>query len=235
MTHQRILANVTRDEFVGRDAELRQLVSHSSRPDGSGGLLLLGAPNAGASELLRQAYDELFSRRGEAIPIYFAFGRASLDAARRFFQSFIQQYIAYRRVDAALCEAPLTFHDLVELALPTDYELISELIESFERERARADASALVSFCLSAPQRVAAASRRSVFPLIDCVRLAGTDAGQVALGREIARAFKRSDGPVALAGLRRQILDVVHEAGDDYDSGEVIHVEELSDDDARRL
>ncbi|HVS82814.1 MAG TPA: ATP-binding protein [Pyrinomonadaceae bacterium] len=235
MTHQRILANVTRDEFIGRDAELRQLVSQSSRPGDSGGLLLLGAPNVGASELLRQAYDELFSRRGEAIPIYFAFGRASLGAARSFFQSFIQQYIAYRRVDPALCEASLTFHDLVELALPTDYELISELIEGFERERASTDPSALVSFCLSAPQRVAAAARRSVFPLIDCVRLAGTDPDQVALGREIARAFKRSDGPVALAGLRRQILDVVHGAGDDYDSGEVIHVEELSDDDARRL
>jgi serine/threonine-protein kinase RsbW len=235
MTHQRILASVSRDEFVGRDAELRQLVRHSSRAGDPGGLLLLGAPNVGASELLRQAYDELFSRRGETIPIYFAFGRASLDAARNFFQSFIQQYIAYRRVDAALCEASLTFHDLVELALPTDYELISELIEGFERERASTDPNALISFCLSAPQRVAAAARRSVFPLIDCVRLAGTDADQVSLGREIARAFKRANGPVALAGLRRRILDVVHGAGDDYDGGEVIHVEELSDDDARRL
>jgi serine/threonine-protein kinase RsbW len=235
MSHQRILANVSRDEFVGRDAELRQLVSHSSRPDDGRGLLLLGAPNVGASELLRQAYDELFSRRGEAIPIYFAFGHAPLSAARSFFQSFIQQYIAYRRVDPSLCEASLTFHDLVELALPTDYELISELIEGFERELASTDPNALVGFCLSAPQRVAAAARRSVFPLIDCVRLAGTDPEQVALGREIARAFKRSGGSVALAGLRRQILAVVHGGGDDYSSGEVIKVAELSDDDARRL
>src|SRR5713226_5463849 len=235
MTHQRILANVTRDEFVGRDAELRQLVRHSSRPGDPGGLLLLGAPNVGASELLRQAYDELFSRRGETIPIYFAFGRASLDAARSFFQSFIQQYIAYRRVDPALCEASLTFHDLVELALPTDYELISELIESFERERASTDPSALVSFCLSAPQRVAAAARRSVFPLIDCVQLAGTDPDQVSVGSEIARVFARSKRPFALAGLRRQVLDVVHGASEDYASGEVIHVEELSEDDGRRL
>src|SRR6266566_1557993 len=235
MSHQRILASVNREDFVGRDAELRQLVSHSSRPNDARGLILLGAPNVGVSELLRQAYDELFSRRGEAIPIYFAFGRASLSPARSFFQSFVQQYIAYRRVDPSLCEASLTFHDLMELALPTDYELISELIEGFERERAGTDANALVSFCLSAPQRVAAAARRSVFPLIDCVRLAGTDPDQVALGREIARAFKRSGGPVALAGLRRQILDVVHGGGDDYDSGQVMNVAELSDDDARRL
>src|SRR5713226_1727308 len=132
MAHQRILASVSRDEFVGRDAELRQLIDHSSGVGDAGGLLVLGAPNVGASELLRQAYDELFSRRGEAIPIYFGFGNTPLGAARSFFQSFIQQYIAYRRVDPSLCEAPLTFHDLVELALPTDYELIYELIEGFD-------------------------------------------------------------------------------------------------------
>src|SRR5260370_32213920 len=99
MSHQRILASVNRDDFVGRDAELRQLVSHSSRPNEAGGLLLLGAPNAGASELLRQAYDELFSRRGESIPIYFAFGRAPASPPRRFFPSFLHPYIAYPPVD----------------------------------------------------------------------------------------------------------------------------------------
>ena len=220
---------------MGRDAELRQLVDHSSGVGESGGLLVLGAPNVGVSELLRQAYDELFSRRGEAIPIYVGFGNTSTGAARSFFQCFLQQYIAYRRVDPSLCEASLTFHDLVELALPTDYELISELIEGFERERAGTDASALISFCLSAPQRVAKAAKRRVFPLIDCVRLAGTDPDQVALGREISRAFKRSSGPIALAGLRRQILDVVHGTGSDYESGQVMHVGGLSEDDARRL
>ncbi len=176
MTHQRILANVNRDEFVGRDAELRQLVDYSSRREDTRGLLLLGAPNVGVSELLRQAYDELFDRRGEAIPIYFAFRRsdgAATDEARAFFHNFIQQYIAYRRVDASLCAAPLTFHDFGELALPTDYELISELIEGFERERGSSDQRALINFSLTAPQRVGAKAKRRIFPLIDCVRLIG--------------------------------------------------------------
>src|SRR5712692_5391567 len=117
MSHQRILSSVSRDEFMGRDAELRQLVSHSSRPDDPGRLLLLGAPDVGASELLRQAYDQLFSRRGEAIPLYFAFkrGDAITESARRLFQNVLQQYIAYRRVDPALCDASLTLHDLSEL------------------------------------------------------------------------------------------------------------------------
>src|SRR2546430_10829723 len=99
MTHQRILATIGRDDFVGRDAELQQITRRASRIVERRGLVLLAAPDVGASELLRQAYDQLFSRRGESIPLYFAFKRseAITDCARRLFQSILQQYIAYRR------------------------------------------------------------------------------------------------------------------------------------------
>src|SRR5882672_4886305 len=77
---RQILGRVKREEFVGRAAELQRLVSHATQParqDTAGalavnhGLLLLLAPLAGVSELLRQAYDELFNKR-EVAPIYFA-------------------------------------------------------------------------------------------------------------------------------------------------------------------
>src|SRR5207253_10874449 len=141
MTHQRILASVSREEFVGRDAELLQVVQQASRSGERRGLLLLAAPGVGAAELFRQAYDQLFNRRSDSIPIHFAFDRNDdlLRTARGFFQTLIQQYIAYRRVDPSLCDAPLTFHDVVELAPPGDYELISGLVESFDRERADSD------------------------------------------------------------------------------------------------
>src|ERR1700730_206815 len=138
MTHQRILANVSRDEFVGRDAELNELVRQASRLVDQQGLIVLAAPGVGAAELLRQAYDQLFVRRGDPVPIHFAFSQSDetpLDAARRFFQNLLQQYIAYRRVDPSLCEARMTFHDLLELALPGDYALVGELIEGCDGER----------------------------------------------------------------------------------------------------
>ncbi len=131
MSQQRILASVNRDDFVGRDAELHKIVRHASRLVDRRGLILLAAPGVGAAELLRQAYDQLFLRRGDPIPIHFALqpgdGPAA-ETARRFFQNFLQQYIAYRRVDPSLCEAPLGVRDLVELALPGDYELVTELV-----------------------------------------------------------------------------------------------------------
>src|SRR5437870_8246569 len=136
MVQPRILARVNRDEFLGRDAELRQVVRHASALEGSRALLLLATPDAGASELLRQSYDQLFARRGQPVPIYFSFKRGEIETrevARRFFQNVLQQFVAYRRVDPALCTAPLTFNDLLERALPADYELIGTLLESFER------------------------------------------------------------------------------------------------------
>jgi len=73
MTHQRILANVSRDEFVGRDAELQQLVRQASGRWPR--LVVMAAPGFGAGELMRHAYDQLFARRGEPVPIHFAFTR----------------------------------------------------------------------------------------------------------------------------------------------------------------
>src|SRR6478609_9066732 len=72
---RRILGRVKRAEFVGRSAELERLVSRAA-PAGSAndarGLLILLAPLAGVSELLRQAYDQLFNAQSDNVPIYFS-------------------------------------------------------------------------------------------------------------------------------------------------------------------
>lgn len=235
MTHQRILANVSRDEFVGRDAELQQLVRHAS---GDGyGLVVMAAPGVGAGELMRHAYDQMFARRGDPVPIHFAFTRneeTALDTARRFFLNLLQQYIAYRRVDPALCNARMSFHDLLELALPGDYELVNDLLEGFERERAGADEREFVGFCLNAPQRLAVAGRR-VFHLIDFTQLATPTKAESALAQELNGAMVRMNHPYAVAGLRRQVVDLMQGTNDGSDNSETIHLERLSDSDGRKL
>jgi serine/threonine-protein kinase RsbW len=237
MTHQRILANVSRDEFAGRDAELQEIVRQASQLVDRRGLLVLAAPGVGGGELLRQAYDQLFARRGDPVPIHFAFKRSEegrVDAARRFFQNLLQQYIAYRRVDPSLCNAQISFHDLLDLALPGDYELVSDFIEGFERERAGRDQGDLVRFCLSAPHRLAAAGRR-VFHLIDCTQLAAPSKDETILAREITSSITHSNGSFAVVGLRRQLSDLIHGTDDGQDAGEVIRLERLNDNAARRL
>jgi hypothetical protein len=195
MIRQRILANVSREEFVGREAELYQVVQQASRTGERRRLLLLAAPGVGAAELFRQAYDELFMNRGEAIPIYFAFGRDRdlVQTARSFFQTLLQQYIAYRRVDPSLVDADLTFHDLVELAPPADYELISNLVETFDRERAESDIHEFLNFCLTSPQRLSRAGRK-LFPLINSSEL-GISSQDGTLAEAIARFWIQFSAP----------------------------------------
>jgi serine/threonine-protein kinase RsbW len=236
MTQQRILASINRDEFVGRDAELQEILRHASGLTDRRGLVLLAAPGVGAAELLRQAYDQLFLRRGEPVPIHFALRPTDDTAAataRRFFQTFLQQYIAYRRVDPSLCDAPLALHDLIELALPGDYELVTGLVESFERARAESDERDFVRFCLSAPHRVSASGRR-VFHLTDYLGFAAWKA-EPFLGQEMASAIARSGGSFAAVGLRRQIVSLLRGLEEGHEPGETIHLEPLSDDYARRM
>jgi serine/threonine-protein kinase RsbW len=235
MIRQPILANVSREEFVGREAELHQLVQQARRTRERRRLLLLAAPGVGAAELFRQTYDELFLNRADAIPIYFAFERDRDLAhnARRFFQTLLQQYIAYRRVDPSLVDAALTLHDLAELSPGADYDLISNLLEGFDRERAESAAAELLQYCLNTPQRLSRAGRK-LFPLINTSEL-GISAGDAALAAGVAAVFNRSRFGFALAGLRRQILDALQRAGDGHHPGEVIHLEKLRGDEARRL
>lgn len=235
MEKHRILGRVSAGEFVGRAAELQQIVRHAMRP-GARGLLLLLAPPSGVSELLHQSYDELFNLQGNVIPVYFALTRndvTAVEAARQFFQAFIRQCVAFRRNDAALAQSSVTLNDLAELSTPPDFEWIERLLESYQREVNSGDDRSLIRFCFGAPQRVGPATR--VFAMIDCVQLAEHLDGKVALGTEIADVLMRSNGPFALAGLRRQILDVVHRTSDGLESVEILRPEKLNDEDTKAL
>ncbi|MGH9962111.1 MAG: hypothetical protein ACREBC_34110, partial [Pyrinomonadaceae bacterium] len=163
---RRILGRVSADEFVGRANELQQIVSHPRCFGELRGLLLLMVPSAGVSELLRQSYDQLFSRREDIIPIYFAPTRGqttAVSAAIEFLNTFLLQYVAFRRNEPSLCDASISLSDLVQLATPADLEWIERLVETYNRERFNNDDRAFVRFCLSAPQR---APKRNGVPYV---------------------------------------------------------------------
>ncbi len=234
---RRILGRVAADEFVGRASELQRLVSHAGNSLEGRGLLLLMAPAAGVSELLRQAYDQLFHRREEVVPVYFALTRGEntpVSAAIEFLNTFLRQYVAYRRDEPALCEASLTLNDLVQLAPAGDLEWIERLVEAYNRERFGNDDRAFVRFCLSAPQRVPPRKGRP-FVMIDAAQLPESLAGDGGLATEMLRIFSRSNLPYAMAGLRRQMLEAAHRANVDFEFIDVLRLSKLAEEDARRL
>src|SRR5690349_13439320 len=129
---RRILGRVVRQDFVGRATELDRIMVQAELGNVGRGLLLLMEPSVGVSELLRQAYDQPFNQRTEVIPIYFAITRnetTAVSAAIEFLNTFVQQYIAFRRDEPVVSHAPLTLQDLLELAPPADFEWIEQLVE----------------------------------------------------------------------------------------------------------
>lgn len=236
---QRILARIAPADFVGREAALAQITALAPHGAGRRGLVLLSAPSAGASELLRQSYDRLFVERGGASPIYFALSRNDrtiVRAARRFLHTFLLQLIAHRRHDSLLLNASPTLNDLNDLVAPSDYEWFERLVQAYERGREQGDERALVRLCLSAPQQAAARGARTVV-LFDDLHLADQLKGEANLGAEIAQAATSADLPFVLAGPRRRLLDVMNEseAHTPFDGMAKLHLEYLNGDDARTL
>ncbi|HEV7798355.1 MAG TPA: hypothetical protein VGO73_09380, partial [Pyrinomonadaceae bacterium] len=239
----RILGRVKREEFVGRNAELERLVAHAMRPGQiststeARGLLILMAPLAGVSELLRQTFDDLFNRGEEIAPIYFGLPQTqttAVSAAIEFLNTFLLQYIAFRRDEPSLCHASLTLNDLVQLAPAADLDWIEELVEAYNRQRFGDDDRELVRLCLSAPRRVPANLARP-FVMFDAVQLANYDDSPVAFAVELVRALDASGSPFVLAGLRRDILDAIQNAGRSSQAFELLRLERLAEEDARNL
>jgi serine/threonine-protein kinase RsbW len=243
---RQILGRVKRDDFIGRSVELERLVSHglqspaSKRRDdaiAAPGLLILLAPLSGVSELLRQTFDRLFDQRDEVAPIYFALPQTettAVSAAIEFLNTFLLQYVAYRRDEPSLCQASLTLNDLVQVAPAGDLDWIEELVESYNRQRFGDDDRALVKFCLSAPRRVPANLPRP-FILFDAVNIAHYADSPVPLATEIVRALGSGGSPFVLAGLRREILNAVEQAGGNTSAPDLIRLEPLAEEDARQL
>ncbi|HEY8188744.1 MAG TPA: ATP-binding protein [Pyrinomonadaceae bacterium] len=242
---RQILGRVKRDEFVGRTTELQRLVSHATQAahlentayqDADRGLLVLLAPLAGVSELLRQVYDELFNKR-EVVPIFFKLPETettAVSASIEFLTTFLIQYIGFRRDEPTLCRLSLTLNELVKLAPSADLPWIEELIEGYNSQRFCQNDRELVRFCLNAPNRVPA-GHGLPFIMIDAVRLTNYADSAVPLATEIVRALTCSNLPFALAGLRREILNAVTRAGGKVELLEMMRLDRLDEDDARNL
>ncbi|HST53813.1 MAG TPA: ATP-binding protein [Pyrinomonadaceae bacterium] len=234
---RRILAHSAPENFVGRGEQLRELTSLAAPKAIWQSLVLLAAPQSGASELLRQTFDELFRQRGGATPVYFAFERgehAATAAARRFMQTFITQAVAHRRDDTSLVGASPTLRTLVDLAAPQDYGWVESLVQTFERAVGDADELMLIRLCLDAPRRAAAHGVRTLV-LFDDVHLAQRLRGEVEFGPELAHAAVQSGVPFVLAGLRRRMLDILNGTASrvGLDGLRRLHLDRLKEPDAR--
>ncbi|MBK7392587.1 MAG: ATP-binding protein [Chloracidobacterium sp.] len=202
VVENRIFATCNADEFVGREAELERLLDHATA---TGGLAMLCEPSAGASELLRQAYDRFFVGGGEVVPFYFEIKPSDVDAktlATRFVREFLLQTVAFRRSDKKILDSSPEICELAELAVPADGYWIDRLVETCKSDSRLNDDSSFVRNCLSAPLRAAGHGAKS-FVMIDGLDVLPELSGGESLLAEMVSIFSRGSVPYIFSGQRR--------------------------------
>ncbi|MFL6274540.1 MAG: ATP-binding protein [Blastocatellia bacterium] len=263
---KQIMSRLADDEFFDREAELERLLALGrrrpalrpppvesdvdSQPTATreimrgrrvANALLLGAPRVGKTELLRKAYDHLFSEALETVPIYYALKAYSLDGerlARDFFAQFIAQFIAFRRHDARLIEAasePLAV--ITRAAPPEDYIWVRAMVDAFNRAAATGDPSLMLRSALQSPAVVAARAQLSPFVMFDNFHLL---ADSPVIRAELVRALTAEQaGPAApaylLCGLRRVMTALMPPDEELYRRLELIPIEAMDDEPTEKL
>ena len=202
VVENRIFATCPTDEFVGREAELERLLDHASS---TGGLAVLCEPSAGASELMRQAYDRLFVGGGEIIPFYFEIKPSDANAkglATRFVREFLLQTVAFRRSDKKILDSSPEICELAELAVPADGYWIDRLVETCKSDSGLKDDTSFVRNCLSAPLRAAGHGAKS-FVMIDGLDLLPEIKDGESLLADLVSIFSRGSISYVFSGQRR--------------------------------
>ncbi len=222
-----ILADNPIGDFIGRSGELTSLLDHAEGDGVPRGMLLLSAPGTGASELLKQTYDRLFTDQGSIVPFYFAIRQSDKTAelaAARFLHEFISQTIAFRRGDARILSASGDIRELSSLVMPSDGHWMDHLIEMLQKPGD--DDPGFLRNRLSAPLRAEAFGVKNFVLIDDLHEASGLKNGDRFI-EELKEIFSRARIPFVFASLRRFRLGVT--------PFRTLLLEQLSLDDAGRL
>ncbi|MEJ7622497.1 MAG: ATP-binding protein [Pyrinomonadaceae bacterium] len=211
--------------FIGRDAELDRLLRHAQ--GGPGGITVLAAPGAGASELLLQTFDRLFVDNLGVIPFYFELSNRDVNtkaAARRFAHEFLTHAMAYRRQDPGIIASAPGLYELAELSPAEDARWVDRFIAAINI--ADGDRQASIRHSLSLPLRAAAAGVRALV-MIDNLSAAADMVDGEHFVAELRAVFAHGNMPFVVAGYRRDVFKTMP-----FDP---MHLENLTTGDAGRL
>lgn len=201
------------------------------------GLLVLNAPTAGASELLRQAFDEIFHQNKGIAPIYFRINpndQTPVGVASSFLTNFLFQIVAYRKRDVALIDSGLSISDLLSFTPPRDLEWIERLIETCDNEREKGNKESYIRLCFSAAQRARLSGVNCVL-LYDAFHQAENLNNGISLSNEIIYACWNGNSPFVLSGLRRRLLHLIQKVQGSFSNLDTLRVNRLAEKEASML
>ncbi len=202
---KKILATIENTDFIGRTVEFDALRGHADGEMKSNGLLFLSVPSGGASELLRQTYDQLFREQSDLIPIYFAVNetdKSAKNCASRFLNSFLAQLTAFRRNDEKILDGSPNLAELLEMSAPDDEVWAKRIVANCQMDDEIGDDRACVRGCLSAPLR-AAAHGAKFFVMFDDLHSAAFLTDEIDFLEELKDIYSRANVRFIFSGRRR--------------------------------
>ncbi|MEZ5308100.1 MAG: ATP-binding protein [Pyrinomonadaceae bacterium] len=226
---QRVLSEISRGLFTGRERELHAILNHAAGDSPSAAMFVLAKPSMGASELLRQAYDRLFLTQAEIVPFCFEFSPADRTAKRaavRFLQTFLVQFAAFRKRDERLASVVPDVCELGAIVPPPDNEWVTSLVESCEADSELNDEASFIRQAFSAPLRAAAAGN-NVFPLIGGIEYLPGLEGDGAAFDYLKEALKAFSFPYVLSGKRRFLAGAAARGTQRVGSYEIVELDGL--------
>jgi serine/threonine-protein kinase RsbW len=237
LQRKKILSKVSAEHFFGRTSELEQILKHANSVEEKSGLLVLSAMGEGCTELLLQAYDQLFQDQLEVIPFYFSLDpnhKTAVQAARSFLQGYLLQVVAFRRNDDSLISSSPEICEIAEKAIPADAIWIDRLVDSCETESKLEDERSFVRNCLSSPLRAASHGAKSLV-IIDKLHLAANLSGEISFLEELKEILSRADIPFILSGKRRFVLNASQTGNTKLTNVNVLRLKRLAASDAAFL
>lgn len=228
---RKIFSNISAENFVGRANELDLILRHAKATERENGLAFLATPGAGLSELMAQAYDQLFADASETVPVYFRFrtsDKSIAEVAQRFTRSLIRQIIAFRRRNPAILFSSPSGFELEKLASPADLSWLIPLTraEKFQQESAFDELTAFRT-AFSAPARSNAAGVNVFLILDDLDRAENLKGGRGKLVEELKLLLPRN-GKFLLGGRRRALFGAIQNGDRLFDDVRFIGLEPLS-------
>ncbi len=193
-TSKRIAATCPHDAYFGRADELSDVLN-----TGMEGAFVGSAPGGGSSELVRQAYDEMFFSAGNTIPFYFPFKRTKespTKTARRFIYQLLVQTTAFRKGDPNVIRILPTLDEIGKMTTQDDKGWIEPLIDIYRTEQYE---DIFVNTCFSAPFRALAAG-------IDLVVFIDDIHFSMPTAKQLAGLYHGSGIRYVFAGRRRYDL-----------------------------
>jgi len=145
--------------FFGRDNELEILKNiHVSAKSGNAtGIFLSGRNGIGKTELLRQAFNHLFTNQNDAIPFFYTIKTAFTSIenfSKDYFCTFVVQSLAFLKRDFSTINACIySLEDVAQLAAESGVKWVVDLVNNFLQMKKYADPLSLFLFAISAPYR----------------------------------------------------------------------------------